>query len=274
MIIVGYPGVGKSTLAKKYPETYIDLESSVAREEYGENWEEKYISTASLLSDIGFHVFVSCHKSVRDVIKKRNLKVISIFPAWCISDSWINKLKERYDKTKLEKDFKAYDRANKYILADILHLKEDSDEVFTKLIIKDINYNLEEILNLLLSDLEIASNAVSKQSTKYDFIWGISKDIHKEASFNTSNIVEVVFNKEDKRYYITIEHPDGFISIKEEYNYYNLIIDAFSGWVSRNVTPSYAVEEHELSLNERLQTLSAPDLSQLLWKLKHFLSNF
>lgn len=119
MIISGFPGIGKSTLvrnAKLTNRRYIDLESSTFHNESKpSNWAEYYIRTAIDLHNQDFCVFVACHDDVRDqlysAIQCGSIdagKVAVMFPSKNIAAAWIDMLEERYNKTKSEKDKRAY----------------------------------------------------------------------------------------------------------------------------------------------------------------------
>ena len=71
MVIVGYQGIGKSTLAKNR-NGFIDLESSnfFVNGERSPDWYIPYCEIALDLSKQGYDVFVSSHKVVRDELKK------------------------------------------------------------------------------------------------------------------------------------------------------------------------------------------------------------
>lgn len=65
------------------------------------------------------------------------------FPSLYLQDQWIEKLKKRYNNTKLPKDEAAYIRAKGYFEADITDLNKDPYE---KIHIKSMNYSLKNIL--------------------------------------------------------------------------------------------------------------------------------
>lgn len=112
MIIIGYQGIGKSTLAKKQ-NGYIDLESGCFwnKGKRIEDWYIYYCKIAEHLSMQGNIVFVSSHKQVRDYLKFSKEKVICIYPSILLADKWIKKLHDRYNVTKLTKDYKAWKNA-------------------------------------------------------------------------------------------------------------------------------------------------------------------
>lgn len=161
MIITGYQGIGKSTLASKY-DNIIDLESSCFWK-YDENegnktrpddWYVYYCQMAQHLSKQGYVVFVSCHPEVREFLSIHNSeKFCAIFPSKSLKNDWLNRLKERYEISKSEKDLRAYEHAVKNYDNDIKRLMNDClwdidyyDNIHT---IKDINYDLKIIVDEL-----------------------------------------------------------------------------------------------------------------------------
>jgi len=113
MIVIGFPGVGKSTSASK-DINLIDLESSnfwmtIADHKIRDNcWYISYCNIAEDLSRQGYDVFVSSHQCVRDHLASASTDVIQICPALELKDAWLARLKDRYDSSHSEKDYKAY----------------------------------------------------------------------------------------------------------------------------------------------------------------------
>ena len=144
MIIVGYQGIGKSTLAKKDLK-YIDLESSntFIDKKRPEGWEVIYVNFANCLSNQGYNVFISSHSIVRQELIMRNIKFISLFPSERLKKQWVKKLEDRYNETKLIKDFKALENAKNCFINNVRDIKKDS-KVYCE--ITDMNYDLKEIL--------------------------------------------------------------------------------------------------------------------------------
>lgn len=146
MIIIGYPGIGKSTLARRNKD-YIDLESSCffINNKRPEDWQVIYCKVAEDLSRQGKVVFVSSHKEVVDELLTTSEKVLAIYPDPKLKDEWIKRLKDRYEFTCLEKDRKAYQRA-------LEHFDEDIDGMrrclYIKIALQDMDYclkcNIEE----------------------------------------------------------------------------------------------------------------------------------
>ena len=144
MIIIGYQGIGKSTLAN-IDNTYIDLESSNFwykghRHDY---WYICYGQMAQHLSQQGYNVFVSSHKEVRNYLKDRQEIVICIYPSILLAEEWKQKLKERYAKTHLTKDYKAWKNAEDRYHEDIGELMMCG---IPHIEINSLNYDLKKLI--------------------------------------------------------------------------------------------------------------------------------
>lgn len=151
MVIIGYQGIGKSTLANEDVK-YIDLESSnfFVDGKRADNWYVPYCNIAIHLSEQGYNVFVSSHEVVRRELSKAiHTNAIVICPSIELKDVWIEKLKNRYDNTKLiqqegEKNYKAYMNALDRYEDNIAELI--SEKGFKILQITDMNYDLCDIV--------------------------------------------------------------------------------------------------------------------------------
>ena len=146
MIIIGYQGIGKSTLAGK--NNCIDLESGNfwVDGKRADDWYIPYCQIANHLSEQGYTVFVSSHEVVRNELKKSDQKVYVVCPHLYLKDEWITKLKERYEATGLEKDFKAWKNAEDRYDENI---KEILGSGFDSYCIHNMNYELEDIIEYL-----------------------------------------------------------------------------------------------------------------------------
>lgn len=144
MIIIGYQGIGKSTLAKDSWK-YIDLESGNfwINGERDEQWYKPYCNIANHLSAQGYTVFTSSHKEVREELKNSSEVVKIAFPALELKTDWLIRLTNRYNESMLEKDYKALINASLYYEDNIEDLM---NEPFDKIIINNIDYNLEELI--------------------------------------------------------------------------------------------------------------------------------
>ena len=164
MIIVGYQGIGKSTLANKKigvlkSHSYIDLESgnffrynSGGTLEREERWYKSYCNIAIHLHGQGFNVFTSSHAAVRQELLARmaqtheikKLDVVIVAPSLKLKSSWIEKLKDRYETSKSEKDYKAYKNAEDCYTSNI---KDLTNDVFPAIVITDMDYDLYDMLS-------------------------------------------------------------------------------------------------------------------------------
>ena len=150
MIIIGYQGIGKSTLANKNNK-YIDLESGNFWHNgiRPENWYIYYCNIAEHLSKQGYNVFVSSHEVVRNRLKDSSEIVICVYPSILLVDQWIKKLEQRYNQSHLKKDYKAWKNAeNRYheniselMMCGIPHIEIDSLDYDLKNLIESINYS-------------------------------------------------------------------------------------------------------------------------------------
>lgn len=153
MIIIGYPAIGKSTLALK-SNNIIDLESSLFRYngQRPSNWCIYYCQLAEYLSQQGFNVFVSSHKEVRNRLKECCKEPIRcIVPSRDLKSDWIEKLKKRYEESKLQKDFNAWTNSEDSYDGNVEDMLNDKIESY---VIDDINYNLEEIVDKIFSTIK------------------------------------------------------------------------------------------------------------------------
>lgn len=144
MIIIGYQGIGKSTLASKNLK-YIDLESSCMRVngERADNWWEIYCNVAEELSCQGYIVFVSSHAVVRNRLKNSKEKIYVCYPSLELEDEWIRRLENRYYNTELDKDYRAWKNAEECYASNIQDLEQSG---FTPIIILNMKYKLKDIL--------------------------------------------------------------------------------------------------------------------------------
>ena len=153
MIIIGYQGIGKSTLAKHQLEEhgmseYVDLESSCfwADGKRPDDWYVYYCQMAENLSKQGFKVFVSSHDVVRNQLKNSKEKVIVVCPDWSLEDFWIDRLKKRYDNEPTDKNYKAWQNSVTSYHKNISELLHSGYNV--GLITKQ-EYDLDLIINFL-----------------------------------------------------------------------------------------------------------------------------
>ena len=153
MIIIGYPGVGKTSLAGRYNQ-YIDLESSNFNDAFGEKpsgWFIPYCKVAEDLSKQGYRVFVSCHKEVQEYFSKSDEYVMVLYPDIKLKEQWLDRVKERFENDTSKKNKKAMENVEKHWDTQINSLNNSPFE--HKLVLKDMNYILDnEIDNFILKE--------------------------------------------------------------------------------------------------------------------------
>lgn len=146
MIVVGYQGIGKSTLAGR--NNCIDLESGNfwVDGKRADDWYKPYCQIAIHLSQQGYTVFTSSHEVVRKQLEDCSEKVIVIFPSLDLKEEWIKKLYYRWSETKLDKDFKALANAQDRYNENIVELMCGNLATYE---ITSMDYSLEDIVNQL-----------------------------------------------------------------------------------------------------------------------------
>ena len=150
MIVIGYQGIGKSTLAGQ--NNCIDLESGNfwIDGKRDEEWYKPYCQIALHLHRQGYIVFTASHEVVRNYFKEiatqeDKLSMFVCYPEQSLKIAWVHKLKLRYDETGLEKDFKAWRNADLWYDKGIYDLEHSG---FKKIPLETMQYNLlEEILH-------------------------------------------------------------------------------------------------------------------------------
>ena len=144
MIIIGYPGIGKSTLAVG-DNKYIDLESSLFNDDKGEKpkyWYHTYCKIAEDLSTQGYIVFVSCHKEVQDYLSASDEIVALCYPALELKNKWFQKLLNRYELYTTDKNLAALTTSLKYYTTHITAL--DKSPFIYKIVLKSEDYILDD----------------------------------------------------------------------------------------------------------------------------------
>lgn len=154
-IIIGYPGIGKSTFCSKQVDCdFIDLESSNFHEgKEPEKWYCFYVMVAEDLASQGFNVFVSSHYDVVMALKMNvsnpDIPVYVICPSLELEKEWIEKLRNRYLSSGLEKDRRSYGRAKSNYKGDISDL---IDCGFPVTQIENIDYDIFDVIRNLKKD--------------------------------------------------------------------------------------------------------------------------
>lgn len=145
MIVIGYQGIGKSSLAGR-DHKFIDLESSNfwIDGKRAADWYKPYCQIAEHLSQQGYIVFVSSHEVVRKQLEGSREVVVVCFPAPELRGMWIDKLEERYKCEGSEKNYKALMNAITCYDENIQDLANSNFNY--KVMLKNDDYDLEASL--------------------------------------------------------------------------------------------------------------------------------
>ena len=154
LIVVGYQGVGKSSCSGK--NNCIDLESSnfYIGEERHEDWYITYCTIAINLAAQGYTVFTSSHECVVNYFRSVPLppgvgKVVIFCPTLKMRNEWIDRLSNRYNRTDLFKDYKAYRNADAGYGEQITKLVHSGLPVYHP---ANIDYDLNVYVNKMRND--------------------------------------------------------------------------------------------------------------------------
>ena len=155
LIIIGYPGIGKSSLGIAcITQSIIDFESSLFKVngDRANNWHVIYCRQAVSLARQGFIVCISSHKCVREVLAMCDpdgFSVVTITPSLKLKEEWIARLKDRYDKDPSYKNLAAINHAEDSYDEDIKDIASDPN--FSHIYLESTEYNLRSIINNLYS---------------------------------------------------------------------------------------------------------------------------
>ena len=154
MIVIGYQGIGKSTLAGRN-NRFIDLESGNfwVDGKRADDWYKPYCNIAEHLSQQGYIVFTSSHEVVRKQLENSDEVVAVVCPSVELKNEWILKLEKRYKESGLEKDYKALMNAKDRYEENIKELSE-SNHRYCKVAITKMDYDLEASLIHLKNELD------------------------------------------------------------------------------------------------------------------------
>lgn len=151
MIIIGYQGIGKSSVSG-IENGCIDLESSNFWNDgkRHDDWYIYYCNIAVDLSKQGFTVFVSSHKEVRDYLLKftDETMIVCVFPETYLKDEWIQRLQTRFDNDPSEKNFKALMSAEDRFENNVIEMQSSGHLYYG---IEYMDYDLMDVVNYLES---------------------------------------------------------------------------------------------------------------------------
>lgn len=152
LIIIGYQGIGKSSIANDHETLFIDFESSLFKIDGHRNddWYILYCKQAVSMAKQGFVVLISSHECVRNELStysQKGFSIITITPAYTLKEQWLKKLYERYQTDHSEKNFAAYLNTKERYEENIREIASEPN--FSHIFINSMNYDLKAILENL-----------------------------------------------------------------------------------------------------------------------------
>ena len=146
MIIIGYPGIGKSTLASNNPEAYCYLSANDYKIYDNSVWMDRYCQDAIDEEPYSDVVFVDYYDEVLDRLNETNSRVIVVAPALDLRDEWVKKLLRRYQQTFQTTHYYDYSRVEHVYDKDVQYALENAREFY---VIRNMKYKLHSILDEL-----------------------------------------------------------------------------------------------------------------------------
>ncbi len=155
MIVIGYPGIGKSS--NSGPRTrFVDLDSFEFRKIMNcSDWTERYVDAAFMLDKQGFGVFTSSHEDVVNRIgsvcglycSRADVLVVRPDLTWDMEKVWKERMKERYEAVPSVKNLAAMKRVESSFDEDVLFLKRACASYgFTDVVIRSASYDLMDLI--------------------------------------------------------------------------------------------------------------------------------
>lgn len=168
-IIVGFPGVGKSSLKEM---GWIDLRSDcfwIGDEDKKirpEGWYESFCNVAIDLSNQGYDVLVPSHEAIRRYLKFHNQAYTVIYPDPCLKEKWTEKLKDRYEINPNRETLSAYEAVRDH-WDDFM---KDLSEEESSLVIKDMDYSLRDLITDGYEYIKIRKQCISDHVVDFDSV--------------------------------------------------------------------------------------------------------
>jgi len=147
MIIVGYYGIGKSSLAGK--ENCIDLDIRPFLDSGDSMWYKTYLSVVESLSVQGFVVLLPPNPIVRKHLRSLKESIFYVYPSLELKDYWERKMRKDWTIEELNGTLREGQKEYEYKLvvknfeADINEMKSD---IFMRWEIMTRNYKLIDII--------------------------------------------------------------------------------------------------------------------------------
>lgn len=213
MIIAGYYGIGKTTIAGKHKCIDLDRRDFIRNaEDVLPKWCDLYANTAYNLSKQGYVVFVSIESEVLDALMNYTddpeTKIYTIAPSLNLKDKWIEKMKNIFESNQNFKNKKNLVKVSEHYDEDISNLV---NKPFELLLIKDMDYKLTDLIAYLLQDSSIIDNVDEKQKEEPVIDGNTSDGYHtfNELYHHRAILFSVICNKYPDLAWKSKRHDDG-----------------------------------------------------------------
>ena len=149
IIIAGYQGIGKTSIASKQ-NGIIDLDSSVFKidDNRTDDWYIIYCRIAVSLAEQGYTVLTSSHSCVIEEFDhyntNGNYSITIVCPYYHLKDFWIERLKKRYDKDPSVKNYISWKDTKAHFTDEITQLASCS--TVSHIFIDSMDYDLYSII--------------------------------------------------------------------------------------------------------------------------------
>lgn len=151
MIVIGYQGIGKSTISK-FMRGVVDLESSnfYVDGKRHDDWYKVYANIALDLSRQSTTVLTPSHAVLRERLHEMNStgeNIAVCYPSLDLKSEWIDRLEKRYADDPCDKNLRALMNAKDRYTENIREIIADADRFgFIKMDIDSMDYSMQKII--------------------------------------------------------------------------------------------------------------------------------
>lgn len=182
-IIIGFPGVGKSTVAKE-DLGFIDLESStfMVDGKHSEDWYKVYVNVAIDLAK--YHkVFISSHTDVQNYLAALHYEnVLIVYPDKSLKNAWLERLSNRYKLDPSDKNKRALEYMESNFDACVDNM--DKSDHFMKLKLNSIK-QANDLYYIIFSVID-KINAMRREDEIRAKYFGPGKNVINTDAFSRS----------------------------------------------------------------------------------------
>ena len=145
MIIVGYQGIGKSSLAGRMGCVDLECGNFYVDGKRAEDWYVPYGNIALDLSRQGYCVMTPTHSCLRAYLQANcnGQRIWACYPSPALEGEWLAKLRGRYESAPSEKNLRALRNAEERYAANIGEIEADARRSgWGRIVLGRMDYNL------------------------------------------------------------------------------------------------------------------------------------